>query len=160
MLTSAGYVKWVCHDHCQSSFQEKHAQTLHNVIKLAQGEFNEQLGRITISLTSSFAAAEFYSAISQAKGVLELIVDLSWEYTMSDFAALEDALKKSIVSNLRIHRQFRASHGSNQSLASPQSEVLFSFPRASEYESHSCRPSQFSIKITFSSLQVILRAPD
>ncbi|KAF8929943.1 hypothetical protein BGZ47_000802, partial [Haplosporangium gracile] len=60
MTTSDGHVKWVCRDHYRAGYQEKHVQKLRDVVKLAQGEFDEQLGKITITLRSSFAAAEFY----------------------------------------------------------------------------------------------------
>ncbi|KAF9536939.1 hypothetical protein EC957_009343, partial [Mortierella hygrophila] len=86
MTTSDGHVKW----------------KLRDVIKLAQGEFDEQQGTIRIALRSSFAAAEFYSAVSKAKGVLELVVELRWECTRSDLEALHDALKKSGVPVLRL----------------------------------------------------------
>ncbi|KAF9271089.1 hypothetical protein BGZ88_006859, partial [Linnemannia elongata] len=102
MTTSDGHVKWVCRDHYRAGYQEKHVQMLRDVVKLAQGEFDEQLGKITITLRSSFAAAEFYSAVIKAKGVLELIVELRWECTRSDIEALHDALKKSGVPVLRL----------------------------------------------------------
>ncbi|KAG0278930.1 hypothetical protein BGZ96_002145, partial [Linnemannia gamsii] len=79
MTTSEGHVKWVCHDHHHDGYQEKYTQKLRDVVKLAKGEFDEQLGRITIALTSSFAATEFYNAVRKAKGVLELIMDWDWK---------------------------------------------------------------------------------
>ncbi|KAG0362768.1 hypothetical protein BGX24_005067, partial [Mortierella sp. AD032] len=102
MTTSDGHVKWVCRDHYRIGYQEKHVQNLRDMVKLAQGDFDEQLGKITIALRSKFTAAEFYSAISKAKGVLELIVELRWECTRSDLEALHDALKKSRVLVLRL----------------------------------------------------------
>ncbi|OAQ25531.1 RNI-like protein [Linnemannia elongata AG-77] len=102
MTTSDGHVKWVCRDHYRVSYQEKHVQKLRDVVKLARGEFDEQLGRIEIVLESRFAAGEFYSAVSKAKGVLELIVELRWECTRSDLEAFHDALKKSRVPVLRL----------------------------------------------------------
>ncbi|KAF9328497.1 hypothetical protein BGZ91_000972 [Linnemannia elongata] len=102
MTTSEGHVKWVCRDHYRAGYQEKHVQKLRDVVKLGQGVFDEQLGKVTITLRSSFAAAEFYSAVSKAKGVLELIVELRWEYSSSDLEALHNALKKSRVSVLRL----------------------------------------------------------
>ncbi|KAF9386232.1 hypothetical protein CPB97_003913 [Podila verticillata] len=59
--------------------QEKYTQKLRNMIKRAQGEFDEQLGRVIITLTSGFAAAEFYNTVSKVKGVLEFIADLRRE---------------------------------------------------------------------------------
>ncbi|KFH62132.1 hypothetical protein MVEG_11771 [Podila verticillata NRRL 6337] len=76
MTTSDGHIKWVCHDHYRVNYQETHVQRLRDVVKLAQGEFDEQLGRITITLTSSLAATDFYHAIRPVKSVLELNVDL------------------------------------------------------------------------------------
>ncbi|KAF8925261.1 hypothetical protein BGZ47_003403, partial [Haplosporangium gracile] len=102
MTTSDGHVKWVCRDHYRTGYQEKHVQKLRDMVKLAQGEFDEQLGKITITLRSSFAAAEFYSAVIKAKGVLELVAELRWECARNDLEALHDALKKSRVPVLRL----------------------------------------------------------
>ncbi|KAF9899014.1 hypothetical protein EC991_009784, partial [Linnemannia zychae] len=102
MTTSNGHVKWVCRDHYRVGYQEKHVQSLRDIVNIAQGKFDEQLGKITITLRSSFAATEFYNAIRKAKGVLELAVDLRWECTKSDLEELHDALKKSRVLMLRL----------------------------------------------------------
>ncbi|OAQ22151.1 hypothetical protein K457DRAFT_1888919 [Linnemannia elongata AG-77] len=126
MITSDGHVKWVCYDHYRASYHEKHTQKLRDVVKLAQGEFDEQLGRIEIVLESTFAAAEFYNAVSKAKGVLELIVDLNWECTRNDLEGLENALKQSRVSILRLHlRQYRTSLGTKIVSTSTQYGVFF-----------------------------------
>ncbi|KAF9325930.1 hypothetical protein BG006_010611, partial [Podila minutissima] len=125
MTTSEGHVKWVCLDHYRASYQETQTQKLRDVVKLAQGEFDEQLGRIEITLKSSFAAAEFYDAIRQAKGVLELIIDLSWECMRSDLEALEETLKSSRVSILQLDlRQYRTSLGSRLFSTTTPYEVL------------------------------------
>ncbi|KAG0367076.1 hypothetical protein BGX24_003408, partial [Mortierella sp. AD032] len=100
--TSDGHIKWVCRDHYRASYQEKHVQKLRDVVNLAHGVFDEQLGKVTITLRSSFAATEFYSAVIKAKGVLELIVELGWECSRSDLEALHDALKESRVPVLRL----------------------------------------------------------
>ncbi|KAK3819060.1 MAG: hypothetical protein J3R72DRAFT_529307 [Linnemannia gamsii] len=102
MATSDGHIKWVCRDHYRAGYQEKHVQKLRDVMNLAQGVFDEQLGKVKITLRSSFAATEFYSAIIKAKGVLELIVELRWECSRSDLEALHDALKESRVPVLRL----------------------------------------------------------
>jgi len=64
-----------------SRYQKKHIQKLGDVVKLAKGQFDEQLGRITTPQMSSFAASEFHDAISKTEGVHELIIDF-WECTM------------------------------------------------------------------------------
>lgn len=105
--------------------QEKYTQKLRNMIKRAQGEFDEQLGRVIITLTSGFAAAEFYNTVSKVKGVLEFIADLRRECTRSDIELLEDTLTNSTISILRLDLQhFRTSFGSKQFSTSAQCEVL------------------------------------
>ncbi|KAG9061306.1 hypothetical protein KI688_007284 [Linnemannia hyalina] len=126
MTTPDGHVKWVCYDHYRASYQEKHTQKLRSVVQMAQGEFDEQLGRIIITLTSSIVAAEFYDAVSKAKGILGLTVDMSWECIRSDLEALENALKQSRISILRLNlRQFRTSLGSKLLSTSAQCELSF-----------------------------------
>ncbi|KAF9944968.1 hypothetical protein BGZ70_004169, partial [Mortierella alpina] len=71
------------------------------VAKLARGEFDEQLGKITICLTSSTEATEFYTAVRKANGVLELDISMSWECTKSDLDIFRTALKSSRVSIVR-----------------------------------------------------------
>ncbi|KAF9928709.1 hypothetical protein BGZ67_006820, partial [Mortierella alpina] len=110
MTTSDGHVKWVCRDHYRASYQEKQVEKLREVVKLARGVFDEQLGRITISLTSSIEAAAFYSAVSKAKGVLELDISFKWECEKSDLDAFRTTLKSSRVSIVRVSLpEFRTS---------------------------------------------------
>ncbi|KAF9124610.1 hypothetical protein BG015_005054, partial [Linnemannia schmuckeri] len=126
MTTSEGHVKWVCRDHYRASYLEKHAQKLRDVVRLAQGEFDEQLGRIEIVLRSRSTAAEFYNVFRKAKGVLELIVDLRWECTRRDLEELQDALKGSEVLILWLDLQrFQISLSSKLFLTSTQHKVLF-----------------------------------
>ncbi|KAG0287283.1 hypothetical protein BGZ96_008787, partial [Linnemannia gamsii] len=95
MTTSEGHVKWVCRHHYRASYQEKYTKKLRDVVQLAKGEFDEQLGRIEIVLRSRIAATEFYNAVSKAKGVLELIIDWHLECRKSDLEELDNALKQS-----------------------------------------------------------------
>ncbi|KAG0050001.1 hypothetical protein BGZ83_005208 [Gryganskiella cystojenkinii] len=102
MTTSDGYVKWVCLDHYRVSYQEKHTQKLRDVVNLVGGRFGEQLGKVTVTLSSSSAASEFCRAINKARGVHELIVDLRWMCTRNHIDELYGALKISRVSILRL----------------------------------------------------------
>ncbi|KAI8603126.1 hypothetical protein EDD21DRAFT_370010 [Dissophora ornata] len=102
MTTKDGHVKWVCRDHYRAGYQEAHTQKLHDVIKLAIGKFDEQLGRVEITLRSSFAAVEFYDAISKAKGVLNLCIELSWDQQYADFVKLKDMVSKSNIRSIKV----------------------------------------------------------
>ncbi|KAF9279704.1 hypothetical protein BGZ88_012603 [Linnemannia elongata] len=126
MTTSDGHVKWVCLDHYRTGYQETHTQRLRDVVKVQQGRFDEQLGRITIVLESSFAATEFFDSLHKAKGVIELIVDLSWECTDRDLQVLQEALRRSMISMLRLDlQQFRPNLRSKLSSISTRYEVLY-----------------------------------
>ncbi|KAG0311070.1 hypothetical protein BGZ99_010405 [Dissophora globulifera] len=126
MTTQDGHVKWVCHDHYRTGYQEEDAQNLRDVVNLARGEFDEQLGRITIALTSGFAATEFYKAVRKGNGVLELVLNLNWACDRSDLEELKDTLMRSRVSILRLSiQQFRASFSSILLSTSTRYEVFF-----------------------------------
>ncbi|KAG0309776.1 hypothetical protein BGZ98_008233 [Dissophora globulifera] len=123
MTTKDGHLKWVCRDHYQAGYQEELTQKLRDVVKLARGEFDEQLGRITTTLKSGYAATEFYKALCKGDGVLELILNLSWECERSDLEELRDALKRSRVSILRINiQQLRTSFSSKNIVKLPNFE--------------------------------------
>ncbi|KAF8939093.1 hypothetical protein BGZ58_010662 [Dissophora ornata] len=81
IMTKDGQVRWVCSDHYGSGYQEVHTQKLRELVKLAEGEFDEQLGRVEIRLGSSFAASEFYEAVSKAKAQGH---DLEIEYQIAE----------------------------------------------------------------------------
>ncbi|KAG0042607.1 hypothetical protein BGZ83_000255 [Gryganskiella cystojenkinii] len=126
MTTSDGHVKWVCLDHYRAGYQEAHTQKLREVVDLAEGEFDEQLGRVTIFLTSKLIASEFYNSLSKAKGILELNVRMADACSRSELQGLEVAIRKSRVSILRLDlRDFETSLGSKLLSTSTRYEALF-----------------------------------
>ncbi|KAI8603125.1 hypothetical protein EDD21DRAFT_403109 [Dissophora ornata] len=106
MTTKDGHVKWVCRDHYRAGYQEAHTQKLRDVVKLSKGKFDEQLGRVEITLKSSFAAVEFYDAVSKAKGVLDLYISLDWDQQYADFVKLEDMVSKSNIRSIKVCLDF------------------------------------------------------
>lgn len=102
MTTRDGHVKWVCRDHYRAGYQGQHTQKLGDVVKLAGGEFDEQLGMIEIVLHSSLAAAEFYDAMSNAKGILHLHVSMRWHQLYSDFVKLKDMVSRSNIRAIKV----------------------------------------------------------
>ncbi|KAI8599882.1 hypothetical protein EDD21DRAFT_432071, partial [Dissophora ornata] len=126
MTTKDGHVKWVCRHHYRSGYQEAQTQKLRDIVKLAGGVFDEQLGSINITLTSSFAEAEFCEAINKAKGgVYDLDITFGWDCSRSDLQAFEKALKMSSVSILRLDiERFQASIASKLLSTSTRYEIL------------------------------------
>ncbi|KAF9087986.1 hypothetical protein BGX27_002813 [Mortierella sp. AM989] len=102
MTTKDGHVKWVCRDHYRAGYQEVHTRRLHEVVKLAGGNFDEQRGRVEIDLKSNFAAAELYDAISKAKGVLDLDVSLSWNFVRADSVKLKSIISVSNIKSVTV----------------------------------------------------------
>ncbi|KAF9371625.1 hypothetical protein BGX21_005062, partial [Mortierella sp. AD011] len=102
MTTKDGHVKWVCRDHYRAGYQGAHTRKLHEVVKLAGGDFDEQRGRVKIDLKSSFAAAELYDAISKAKGVLDLDVSLSWNFVRADSVELKAMISVSNIKSVTV----------------------------------------------------------
>ncbi|KAI8602769.1 hypothetical protein EDD21DRAFT_413670 [Dissophora ornata] len=126
MTTKDGHVKWVCRHHYRAGYQETHTQKLRDVVNLAGGAFDEQLGSIKVTLWSSFAATEFYEAIRKAKaGVYDLDITFGRDCTRSDLEAFEKALKMSSVSILRLDlERFQASIASKLFSTSTRYEIL------------------------------------
>jgi len=153
MTTSDGHVKWVCRDHYRASYKEEHVQKLRDVVKLAQGEFDEQLGKIIVTLTSRIAAEKFYEVVHKSKGVHELVVDLRWEWTTDDLKSLKKVLEKSGVPLLRLDLgQFgmKLSRSFGKYLPSPRYQVLSSIIELSSLDTiHIVLPKDFDMLSNF-----------
>ncbi|KAI8594316.1 hypothetical protein EDD21DRAFT_449466, partial [Dissophora ornata] len=126
MTTKDGHVKWVCRHHYRAGYQEAQTQKLRDVVKLAGGVFDEQLGRIEVTIKSSFAAAEFYDALCKAKaGVHDLDITFGWDCYRTDLEAFDKALKMSSVSILRLDvERFQASIASKLLPTSTRYQIL------------------------------------
>ncbi|KAF9577007.1 hypothetical protein BGW38_008081, partial [Lunasporangiospora selenospora] len=125
-VTDEGHIKWVCIDHYRVNYQESSAKEFQLVLGSVGGSFNENDGRVVLKLESSVLADQFYSALGRARLVYELDIDFSWACTVSDLEALEEALRNSRVSILRLDlRQFRTGVASNPLLTPTQYDVLF-----------------------------------
>lgn len=102
--TQDGVVDWVCRDH----FHEMHPQgtvvrPLHDVTVLNHGVFDEQLGRLEITLMTQAVANKVYKAMERAKGLVqELKLTLKWEVPSADIGALRDALSVANVRHLTL----------------------------------------------------------
>ncbi|KAG9069808.1 hypothetical protein KI688_009133 [Linnemannia hyalina] len=109
-VTDEGHVKWVCIDHYRMNYLENSAKEFLRVLDSVGGSFSENVGRVDVRLQSRALAGHFFSALGKARSVYELDIGLHWACTTSDLEALEDALKKSRVSILRLDlQQFRTS---------------------------------------------------
>ncbi|KAG0272138.1 hypothetical protein BGZ96_005453, partial [Linnemannia gamsii] len=125
-VTDEGHVKWVCIDHYRVNYQETSAKEFVCVLYSVGGSFSENVGTVKARLQSRVLAEQFFSALGKARSVYELDIVLDWACTTSDLEALEDALKKSRVSILRLdlHR-FRTAVTNRLLPTSTQYDVIF-----------------------------------
>ncbi|KAF9560534.1 hypothetical protein EC968_006121 [Mortierella alpina] len=102
VFTDGGHIKWVCLNHYNARYPEIAVNELRHVLDSSGGSLDIEKNVVQVKLGSTARAREFYSALTNAKFVLELDIALDWACTASDLQALEDALKESSVSILRL----------------------------------------------------------
>ncbi|KAG0011895.1 hypothetical protein BGZ80_000354 [Entomortierella chlamydospora] len=120
-----GHVKWVCIDHFRSTYKEKEQMAFADTVAVNGGNYDSQLGRVTIELRSRIRAEEFFNALAKARHVYDLDITFPSDCTRTDLEAFEKALKKSSVSVLRLDLQlFQASTASKLFSTSTRYEIL------------------------------------
>ncbi|KAF9950300.1 hypothetical protein BGZ70_001431 [Mortierella alpina] len=107
MTTKEGHVKWVCRDHYRAGYQEASYQKLHGIVNAAGGVFDEQLGKITVTIKSGIAAAQLYDAIGTTRGIHELEFTMAWDQDNEDLVKLKDMIKKSSIMALTLDLQYK-----------------------------------------------------
>jgi hypothetical protein len=93
----------VCIDHYRENYHEKVAEVFRNAVKAQQGLFDEAIGRVEVKLRSRLLAEQFYLALVKARSVYELVLELDWETSQSDFKKLHDTLAITNVGVLELH---------------------------------------------------------
>jgi len=107
-VTSKGHVKWVCIDHYRENYHEKAAKAFRDVVEALKGTFDENIGRVQVTLQSRVQAEQFYSALEKSRSVYELGIKLDWEVTLSDFKNLRDTL---VLTNVGVLQIYLGQHG-------------------------------------------------
>ncbi|KAF9347416.1 hypothetical protein BGX34_003163 [Mortierella sp. NVP85] len=102
-VTTEGHVKWVCIDHYRENYHEMTAKVFSDAITVLGGTFEENIGRVEVTLSSKAQADQFYQALGRARSVHELKLGLHWETTQGDFKRLRNALPKTGVGVLELH---------------------------------------------------------
>ncbi|KAF9923249.1 hypothetical protein FBU30_006676 [Linnemannia zychae] len=120
-----GAVKWICRNHYEALHQKKFSQNLRDKVKVAEGEYDEQLGKITIAPRSSIAADEFYDALGKTKGALEVNLCWNWKCTSSDLEKLEITLRNTRILSLQLKiKQFQARSNDKSPIGQALSRVM------------------------------------
>ncbi|KAG0221104.1 hypothetical protein B0O80DRAFT_534570 [Mortierella sp. GBAus27b] len=103
-VTGEGHVKWVCIDHYRENYQLKAVELFRDVVDSLNGSFDENTGRVQVTLYSRTQAGQFYSALETAKSVYELKIGLHWEQSYNDLRDLRNTLYKTNVGVLELSR--------------------------------------------------------
>ncbi|KAF9196096.1 hypothetical protein BGZ50_002076 [Haplosporangium sp. Z 11] len=102
IVTHEGHVKWVCIDHYRDNYQESAIKQLREIVDANGGSFEQELGKIEITLTSKMIATPFYDVLVKARGVQELSIKLDWDVTMDDLRTFETAMTKANIVHLAL----------------------------------------------------------
>ncbi|KAF9914234.1 hypothetical protein BX616_008693 [Lobosporangium transversale] len=102
ITTETGHVKWVCFEHYRSMYKEVEQKVYANAVEMNGGKYNSHLGKATVILRSRTRAEEFFDVLANARRAYELDITFDWDWTKTDLVELEEALKTSNVSILRL----------------------------------------------------------
>ncbi|KAI1317026.1 hypothetical protein EDD11_009092 [Mortierella claussenii] len=100
IVTQEGHVKWVCIDHYRDNYQQSSMQQLKEMVELNRGTLIEQEGKITISLSSSMLARQFYDVVVKTRGIQDLDITFGWDATFQDLRDFESAMTKANIVRL------------------------------------------------------------
>jgi hypothetical protein len=102
-VTTNGHVKWLCIDHYREGHQEAAAEMIRNTVGLLSGSFDENTGRVDVTLQSGAQADQLCLALEKARSVHELQINFSWSTSKSDFRRLRNVLARTNVSVLHLN---------------------------------------------------------
>ncbi|KAG0047067.1 hypothetical protein BGZ83_007785 [Gryganskiella cystojenkinii] len=102
ITTTEGHVKWVCLDHYRENYNAMALKAFADNVHLNNGQYDEHMGTVKVSLKSSSSAKEFYGLLIRARNVQELDLTLDWNTTYSDLKLLRDSLQAVNVSKLSL----------------------------------------------------------
>lgn len=100
-VNGEGHVKWICLDHYRATYHNKQDRQFEGEVVLNQGTYDHQLGKVSVVLSSSFAAETFMVAMTRAHAFNELDVHLR-NYSYQDLRNLGIALLNTNVSKLTL----------------------------------------------------------
>ncbi|KAG0222218.1 hypothetical protein B0O80DRAFT_429029 [Mortierella sp. GBAus27b] len=99
MVTTDGYVKWVCKNH--SGYSRNGSIDVIFALKSSKS-FNDALNAVDVVFKSGDQAGLFYTALEGAKGIHDLKIKLDWNTNYNDNKRLRDTLCKTDISILKL----------------------------------------------------------
>ncbi|KAG9072956.1 hypothetical protein KI688_000737 [Linnemannia hyalina] len=91
ITTNQGHVKWVCFDHYKETYRRTALTSFSQSIEAAGGVYDPHFRKISISLTSSTTAKDFFRRlVNQAPAIDVLDVSLDWKFGSADLVMIVD----------------------------------------------------------------------
>ncbi|KAG0075745.1 hypothetical protein BGZ90_009538 [Linnemannia elongata] len=106
IITETGQVKWVCLYHYRQVYPETALSLFLQSVVNNGGNYDLQLGKVTVSLKSSAAAKNFFSRLStQAPAITALKVTLDWPFKPADLVLMVDKVTQSNIRDFELDLQ-------------------------------------------------------
>ncbi|KAG0024405.1 hypothetical protein BGZ80_003411 [Entomortierella chlamydospora] len=102
IVTNEGHVKWVCLDHYRENYRDSSIKQFRDAVAVNNGTFEETTGKVSVRLSSSTIAKQFYESLERARFIQELSLVLDWETTLDDLRSLQDTIRKANVAILKL----------------------------------------------------------
>ncbi|KAG0200517.1 hypothetical protein BGX33_010964 [Mortierella sp. NVP41] len=103
ITTESGHAKWVCFEHYKETYCQTALDSFAQSVETAGGVFDPHFRKVTINLTSSIFAKDFFKRLAkQAPAIDELDVSLDWKFGSSDLVMLVNMLDHSNVRTLHL----------------------------------------------------------
>ncbi|KAF9208328.1 hypothetical protein BGZ49_009111 [Haplosporangium sp. Z 27] len=102
IVTNEGHVKWVCLDHYRENYKDSAVKQFRDAVAVNNGTFEEATGKVSVRLSSSVVARQFYESLERAKFIQELSLVIDWETTLDDLRTLQDTIRKTNVAILKL----------------------------------------------------------
>jgi hypothetical protein len=98
ITTETGHVKWVCFAHYKETYRQTALDAFIQAVEAAAGVYDPHMRKVTISLTSSTSAKDFFRRLIKQDSAIDILgVSLDWKFGSSDLEMIVDKLGHSNV---------------------------------------------------------------
>ncbi|KAF9085154.1 hypothetical protein BGX29_002148, partial [Mortierella sp. GBA35] len=103
ITTESGHAKWACFEHYKETYRQTALDSFAQSVETAGGVFDPHFRKVTINLTSSIFAKDFFKRLAkQAPAIDELDMSLDWKFGSSNLVMFVNMLDHSNVRTLHL----------------------------------------------------------
>ncbi|KAF9924208.1 hypothetical protein BGZ65_008466, partial [Modicella reniformis] len=145
-VDTQGHIRWVCIDDYREKYPETKVEAIRDIAVRPKGWFDENVGRVTMWLTSRDEANHFYSALEKVDSIFELSIDFLLDTTHDDYITLRDTIFKMNVAVLELLGDDRNGPTSDHMNYNRRYDPIFDIMQHSSIQSIEifCMPGFFS----------------